>query len=99
MPFAILACVVYVIFTILIIVKKTIREKNIDLWLLLTGILCSFLVLIAGVSYNHITACFSKYYMYLSGAYPLLITFVTMTIMKAIERINSCIVKKYKKEN
>ena len=99
LPFAILACVAYIIFTILIIIKKRIREENIDLWLLLTGILCSFLVLIAGVSYNHITACFSKYYMYLSGAYPLLIAFVTMTIMKTIEEIKSFIVKKYKKEN
>lgn len=64
---------------------KLVKAK--DIWLLLTGIGCSLLVLIAGVSYNHITACYSRYYMYLSGAYPLLIAFWGISISKVVEII------------
>lgn len=76
----------YLVITIKLIKAKE-KKKITDIWLLLTGIGCSLLVLIAGVSYNHITACYSRYYMYLSGAYPLLIAFWGISISKVIEMI------------
>ena len=72
--FTVISLIIYIVFTVNVIRKKY-RKELINMWLLLTGIGCSLLVLIAGVSYNQITACFSRYYMYLSGAYPLLIAF------------------------
>lgn len=78
----------YLVITIKLIKAKE-KKIMIDLWLLLTGIGCSLLVLIAGVSYNHITACYSRYYMYLSGAYPLLIAFWGISISKVIEMIRN----------
>lgn len=78
----IISLLAYGFITIILIIKK---DKILDLWLLLTGIGCSLLVLIAGVSYNQITACFSRYYMYLSGAYPLLIAFWGISISKVVE--------------
>lgn len=76
----------YIIITIKLIKAKE-KKQMIDIWLLLTGIGCSLLVLIAGVSYNHITACYSRFYMYLSGAYPLLIAFWGISMSKVIEMI------------
>lgn len=82
---AVISFILYIIFTVFIIIKKNFRKNHLDLWLLETGIGCSLLVLIAGVSYNHITACFSKYYMYLSGAYPLVIALETIMIVHFID--------------
>ena len=82
--FTLFSLVIYVIFTINVIRKKY-RKELINTWLLLTGIGCSLIVLIAGVSYNQITSCFSRYYMYLSGAYPLLIGFWGISICKIVE--------------
>ena len=75
------------IFITIKLVKAKEKKVMMPLWLLLTGIGCSLLVLIAGVSYNHITACYSRYYMYLSGAYPLLIAFWGISISKVVEMI------------
>ncbi len=73
----ILGIISYIIITITLIKAKD-KAVILDAWLLLTGVGCSLLVLILGVSYNHITSCYSMYYMYLSGAYPL-VTIVCMT--------------------
>lgn len=80
----VLSLVAYITITIRLIRTKD-RKSVIDVWLLLTGIGCSLIVLIAGVSYNQITACFSRYYMYLSGAYPLLISFWGISICSVAE--------------
>ena len=56
--FAIFGIICYIVITIRMLKSK---QKNgiIDMWLLLTGVACSLIVLIGGVSYNHITSCFS----------------------------------------
>lgn len=74
----------YVVITI-VLIKNRKNQILVDTWLLLTGIGCSLVVLVAGVSYNHITSCFSRYYMYLSGSYPLLIAFWGISIGKLIQ--------------
>lgn len=80
---AIISIVMYIIITINMIAKR--EQKTINLWLLETGLLCSLLVLVAGVSYNHITACNSKFYMYLSGGYPLIIAFCWIAIIYVLD--------------
>ena len=76
----------YILLVIKMFAKK---EKNIDIILLLTGILLSYLVLVLGVAYNHIASCYSITYMYLSGAYPLVIAFSTISIFKLISKKHS----------
>lgn len=83
--FAIFGIICYIVITIRMLKSK---QKNgiIDMWLLLTGVACSLIVLIGGVSYNHITSCFSMYYMYLSGAYPLINIFFIGSISYAFQK-------------
>lgn len=76
---AVIAIICYIIVTIRLIKTKE-RSKIIDNWLLFSGVACSLIVLIGGVSYNHITSCYSIYYMYLSGAYPLVTIFSACNI-------------------
>lgn len=83
---AILSFVAYIIITIRLIKTKN-KTKILDIWLLLTGIACSYIVLVGGVSYNHITSCFSRYYMYLSGAYPLISIFCMGNICYLAENL------------
>lgn len=90
---AIIAFLAYMILTFKVIRNKK-RKDILDIWLLLTGIACSLIVLIGGVSYNHITSCFSRYYMYLSGAYPLVSIFCMVNICYLIENM-----KRKKEEN
>ena len=82
--FVIIAIICYSILTIRLIKSKE-KSKILDTWLLLTGVACSLLVLIGGVSYNHITSCYSIYYMYLSGAYPLVTIFSICNICYLLE--------------
>lgn len=85
---AIIAFFAYIILTIKMIKNR--EKKNVlDIWLLLTGVACSLIVLIGGVSYNHITSCFSRYYMYLSGSYPLVSIFCMGNICYLIENIKT----------
>ena len=90
-----IALIMYIIITINMIIKR--EQKTINMWLLVTGILCSLLVLVAGVSYNHITSCNSKFYMYLSGGYPLIISFCWIVIMYVIDNYNNIFIFKNKK--
>ena len=91
--FTVISLIIYIVFTVNVIRKKY-RKELINMWLLLTGIGCSLLVLIAGVSYNQITACFSRYYMYLSGAYPLLIAFWGIAVCGIIEFLKNNVLKR-----
>lgn len=81
---AVISFLSYIITTLKLIKGK---NEHLDIWLLLTGIACSLIVLIGGVSYNHITACFSRYYMYLSGAYPLVSIFCIVNICYVLENM------------
>lgn len=65
------------IISYIIIIIKTIknRKEYMDIFLMITSILLSYIVLIAGISYNHISSCYSISYMYLCAAYPLILMF------------------------
>ena len=84
---AISAFICYIIMTMKLIKSKD-KSDTLDAWLLITGVGLSLVVLILGVSYNHITSCYSKYYMYLSGAYPLVTIVCIASICYILERIN-----------
>lgn len=95
---AILSFIAYVIITIKLIRTKD-KKEVIDIWLLFTGVACSLLVLIGGVSYNHITSCFSRYYMYLSGAYPLISIFCMENICYFLENKKNMFLKERNDKN
>ena len=82
-----IAFVCIVIKTIKDIKKKEYRE--LDILILLTGLIGSFMVLVVGVAYNHISSCHSIAYMYLSGAYPLTIAFECVSICRLFELIRN----------
>ena len=52
-----------------------VKERALLTWLLLTGIMGSFFVLVAGVVYTHISSCYARNSYYLSAAYPLMTAF------------------------
>ena len=80
----------YILITIKVIcnMKKKLKEKmNFDVWLILTSILLSYIVLIGGVAYNEIASVKSSYYMYRSGGYPLIIMFVMLSCTFVLEGV------------
>ncbi len=78
--------VCYMILSCLLWSKRQ-REENhlLDTWFLLSGILASFLILLFGVVYTHISAYPAIDYFYLSGAYSLWIAFWTIGIAKLLD--------------
>lgn len=82
-----IAFICFVIKTIKDIKKKEYRE--LDILILLMGLIGSFMMLAVGVAYNHISSCNSITYMYLSGAYPLTIAFECISICKLFELIRN----------
>lgn len=79
---AIISFLIYILITYNLLVKK---EKLINEWIILSSILCSYVILCLGVSYNHISSCDSITSLYLSGSYPLIIIFSILTIIIFIE--------------
>ena len=78
----VISIVLFVIITINVIINLI--KKKYDLipkYLILSSVLLSLIVLVFGVSYNEIASCDSIRYMYLSGAYPLLLIFELLVIL------------------
>lgn len=71
--------VIYIILSKKYIVSHTQEVKNV--WLLTTACILSAIVLIAGVSYTHISAFDSICSVYLVGAYPLISIFMLLNIL------------------
>ena len=74
---SIVALISYIVLTIKLIKNKTLIDK----WLIVTSILLSYIVLLIGVGYNHISSCHSITYMYLCATYPLILMFDMLNIM------------------
>ena len=64
-------------------IKK--NQKYLDIWLVMTGILCSYLVLLGGIGYTHVSAFDAINATYLSAAYPLITTFWCLGVLKFLE--------------
>lgn len=92
-PMAVIGVIAYLLITIYWIItlfnKKARKNKEsfTTMWLFLTAILLSYVVLMCGVSYNHIASCNSIFYMYLSGTYPLIIAFWSMAVCFVLDKI------------
>ena len=79
----------YIVSLVIVLLKGKIKE-NIDLLntvLILLGIILTVIVLMFGVAYNHIASCDSITYMYLSGAYPIVIMFWSVSIGKLVDKL------------
>lgn len=60
-------------------------QKYLDLWLMMAALLCSYLVLLGGIGYTHISAFDAVNSTYLSAAYPMIAAFWSMGLLKLME--------------
>ncbi len=83
---AALGLISYLLITVFVVKRRRTEDKYFwNIWLLLTGIFASFIVLISGVSYNEIASGAPINYMYLSSAYLLMISFCVIGICSVLE--------------
>lgn len=76
--------------------KKDDRTRERGAYLLLSaGVAGSFAALLVGVSYNDVASVKSSYYMYLSGAYPLLVLFAVGTICFGLEALSPVVARRF----
>ena len=62
-------------------------QGHIDIWLIMTGLLCSYLVLLGGIGYTHVSAFDAVNATYLSAGYPLITTFWCLGVLKLLEDV------------
>lgn len=85
-PLFIGAFIGYLLMTALLVFKKIRVQFNLlDTWLMLTGAIGSTAVLAVGVAYTQISAYDAISYWYLTGAYPLVIIFIVVSLFKTWE--------------
>lgn len=77
------AAFVYVTVRMLAGIKK--GQKHIDLWLVLAGLFFSYLVLLGGIGYTHVSAFDAVNPAYLSAAYPMIGAFWCLGLLRAAE--------------
>ena len=75
----------YVTVRMLVGIKK--GQKHIDIWLVLTALLCSYLVLLGGIGYTHVSAFDAVNATYLSAGYPLITAFWCLGVLKLLEDV------------
>lgn len=81
-----LAMLSYGVISILILKKKWRKKFQVlDSWLILSALLGSVFVLSMGVAYTDISAYVAISYWYLAGAYPLIIVFIIISMIKGWE--------------
>lgn len=66
-------------------IKRRGKKTTFSVWLILSALLGSLIILMMGISYNEIASCPSINYKYLSGAYPLLIGFWSIGLTWTLE--------------
>ena len=76
----ILSIIGFISYIVLFIRMFKNKKEYIDKWLIVTSIILSYLVLLIGVGYNHISSCESITYMYLCATYPLILIFDMLSI-------------------
>jgi len=67
----------------LLCIKK--EQEHLDIWLVITGLLCSYLVLLGGIGYTHVSAFDAINATYLSAAYPMIGAFWCVGVLKVLE--------------
>lgn len=82
--FGIIAIIYYIVLTVRIVLEFLHKEyKNIQKWIVLSGILGTLFTLILGISYNNVATCDSIKYLYLCGTYSLYIAFCGLSVYNA----------------
>lgn len=86
---AFLGLICYLVLTIFMLCDlKNKKYTLVDSWIILTGVFFSFIILVLGVSYNYFEAWNrSKRNVYLSGAYPLIQMFISLSIIITFNKI------------
>lgn len=74
---------------------KNKKSEHFSVWLILSSIILSLIILVIGVSYNEISSCASIRYMYLSGSYPLLLMFEIISILYIFNNFVINVIKKW----
>lgn len=82
---SIFAFVVLIIDIIYDLLRK--RFKYVQLCVIVIGLVLSYILFIAGVSYTHISAFSAMAYMYLSCAYPLILTIEGILLLYLIDKV------------
>ena len=59
---------------------------NFNVWLILTAMILSIILVLIGVVYTGLTSCYTLIYMYLAVAYPLFIMFSLINICYVLEK-------------
>ncbi len=82
----IISIIIFIYFIIKMILEFKVKKyTNVNIVLILSGIVLSLIVLLLGVAYNEISSCDSINYMYLSGTYPLMLIFKWIAIANFFE--------------
>lgn len=69
-------------------------QKHVDIWLVMTGLLCSYLVLLGGIGYTHVSAFDAVNATYLSAGYPLITAFWCLGVLKLLEDVIEYVLRK-----
>ena len=87
MAFISIVCFIKIIIKMIIEFKKSKKiSNNIDVVLILLGIILSFFVVLLGFIYAGITFCNTLIYMYLAVCYPLFIMFINISIFYSLRK-------------
>lgn len=65
-------------------------QKHLDIWLMMAAFLFSYLVLLGGIGYTHISAFDAINSTYLSAAYPMIGAFWCLGVLKVLEDVLEC---------
>lgn len=81
----IIGAAAFVWITIRMVLEIRKEQRHLWTWLVLAGLLCSYLVLLGGIGYTHVSAFDAINATYLSAAYPMITAFWCIGILKILE--------------
>lgn len=83
----IVGAVMFLYVTVRMLIGIGKEHKYLDLWLMMTALLCSYLVLLGGIGYTHVSAFDAINSTYLSAAYPMIEAFWCLGDLKMLEDV------------
>lgn len=87
-------CVLFLYVSVQMLTGIKKGQKHVDIWLVLAALLCSYLVLLGGIGYTHVSAFDAINCTYLSAAYPLIAAFWCLGLLKLLEDMVQYIIVK-----
>ncbi len=80
-----IVCFIILIIEVILGLRKK-KYDNVPTLVITSGLILSYIVFIAGVSYTHISAFSSMAYMYLSSAYPVVLAVEGILVLRLLEK-------------